>query len=467
MRCDESFIALPLLSALAAAIGNTRRLKVKKVWSAPAILWTCVVGESSSVKSPARDLALAPVNAAQTRALKRYDADLAAYETEIEEWESEQRQRRGKRKSDHKPPPKPTEPIPVRYFADDITIEALACRLQDQPRGLLVKPDELAAWLESHNAYKGGRGGDTKRWLSMFDGRELMVDRKLHKRPISVPHASVSICGGVPPAVLARVLGDEHFDDGLAPRFLYSFPTPPPKIWTEADVDRDTERAVESIFGALYALQFDFDDEGERRPKLLTFTPSGKRAWIDFYNAHNEAAASLSGHLNSAAGKLEGYVPRLALVLHCVRQAAGELSDDAQVDEASVDAAATLVRWFLREFVRVYRVLRESPVDAEHRRLAEWIAARGGEITVRQAQQGRRDLSTTDEAKAALDALAEAGYGEWQRRQPAAGPPTRVFCVSTPSTVYGLSAKPEKNIEPVDSRHVDECFLAHCGEGAE
>ena len=37
--CDPSYVALPLLTVLAAAIGGTRRLLLKRGWSAPAILW--------------------------------------------------------------------------------------------------------------------------------------------------------------------------------------------------------------------------------------------------------------------------------------------------------------------------------------------------------------------------------------------------------------------------------------------
>jgi hypothetical protein len=41
--CDPSYLALPLLTAIAAAIGNTRRLELKRGWSAPAILWGAIV----------------------------------------------------------------------------------------------------------------------------------------------------------------------------------------------------------------------------------------------------------------------------------------------------------------------------------------------------------------------------------------------------------------------------------------
>ena len=62
--CDSSFIALPTLSACGAAIGNTARLEMKGGWLAPPIIWTVVVGESGTAKTPAFRLAMKPVREA-------------------------------------------------------------------------------------------------------------------------------------------------------------------------------------------------------------------------------------------------------------------------------------------------------------------------------------------------------------------------------------------------------------------
>src|SRR5262249_28241618 len=37
--CDASYIALPLVTALAAAIGNSRVIRLKRGWTEPAVLW--------------------------------------------------------------------------------------------------------------------------------------------------------------------------------------------------------------------------------------------------------------------------------------------------------------------------------------------------------------------------------------------------------------------------------------------
>ena len=64
---------MPLLSALAAAIGNTRRIALKRLWSEPAIVWTAIIGASGTLKSPAIDLALRPVRRRQAEAFEDYE----------------------------------------------------------------------------------------------------------------------------------------------------------------------------------------------------------------------------------------------------------------------------------------------------------------------------------------------------------------------------------------------------------
>jgi hypothetical protein len=130
--CDPSYLALPLLVALGAAIGNTRRLLLKQGWSAPPIIWAAIVGESGTSKTPAFKLVMRPVRERQFRALvcyaqemKRYEATLARWEKDFATW------KRGKGGAD--PPEKPEPPRAERYIVSDTTIEALAPILFDNP----------------------------------------------------------------------------------------------------------------------------------------------------------------------------------------------------------------------------------------------------------------------------------------------------------------------------------------------
>jgi hypothetical protein len=152
--CDPSYLALPLPTVIAAAIGNTRRLELKRGWSAPPILWGAIVGESGTAKSPAFRLVMRPVRERQRKALERdaeamkqYGADLARWEKDMTAW------KRGKSAGD--PPEKPAPSQAERFIVSDTTVEALAPILLANPRGLLLARDELAGWTGSFDRYAG------------------------------------------------------------------------------------------------------------------------------------------------------------------------------------------------------------------------------------------------------------------------------------------------------------------------
>ena len=157
LGCDESFIALPVLAMLGAAIGNTRRLLVKRGWTEPPILWTVIIGNSGSCKSPAIELALKPVKDRQRDAFRVYADEVAQHRTdELEHVKALDSWKRSKGAGE--PPTSPIEPVAERYLADDTTVESLAGLLRNQPRGLLVARDELAGWMGGFDRYANGKG---------------------------------------------------------------------------------------------------------------------------------------------------------------------------------------------------------------------------------------------------------------------------------------------------------------------
>ena len=358
------------------------------------------MGDSGSSKSPAIELALRPIRQRQQKAIQLhreliqdFEGDSLLHERDLAAWK--------KSKTGGEPPEAPTKPIADRYWCDDQTIEALALMLQQQPRGMLLAKDELAGWLGGMDQYKGGQGSDVSRWLEMFGGRQLIVDRKSgdHKM-IYVPMASMSITGGVQPEVLARSLGRAYFENGLAARLLLAYPPRQKKRWTEADIDPDLELQMTALVEGLYALEPATDESGEVKPMVVGMTSPAKAAWIEFYNDHASEQADLEGDLAAAWSKLEGYAARIALVVHFVRFVASDpsLTSSEAVDQASIDAGIRLSRWFGSEAKRVYGLVVESDNDRDVRRLIEWIERRGGDATVRDVQQGCRWLKATGAA---------------------------------------------------------------------
>ena len=427
LGCDPSYIALPLLSALGAAIGNTRRVELKRGWREPPILWMAIVGESGTMKSPAMELALRPVRKRQHEAMKEYEAEKERYEQELLRYERDLGDwKRRKDKSD--PPRKPEEPVAERYWCDDATVEAMAVLLLKQPRGLLMVRDELSGWLGGFDRYSQGKGCDVGRWLEMFGARPMVVDRKTSGH-VYVPMAAVSIAGGIQPGILRSSLGQKHLQNGLAARLLLAWPPRRRKRWTEADIAPEGERALEAVFRRLYGLQGQEDEEGEVQPIEIGLTPEGKRAWIEFYNAHAGEQVELTGSLSAAWSKLEAYAARLALVVHFVRWAGKDpsLVNSEAVDEVSIAAGVTLLRWFKAEARRVYAMFGESEEEREERHLTELIRRKGGSITTRDLMRCSRAYKVAADAEAALEGLARTGLGRWvdQPPGPQGGRPAR------------------------------------------
>lgn len=459
--CDSSYLALPLLVALASAIGTTRRLELKRGWSAPAILWAAVVGESGTAKTPAFKLVMRPPRARQRKALERHDEETKRYEAELARWEKDHAAWKRSKDTTLDPPAKPDAPQAERYIVSDVTVEALAPILQANPRGVLLARDELAGWIGSFDRYAGsGKAGtDSANWLSMFNAESVVVDRKTGTpRTVYVSQAAVCVTGGIQPGILQRALGAEHRESGLAARLLLSCPPRKAKTWTEADIDPRAEAEIAVLFDRLYELQ-PTEEEGAPQPVLVRLSPAAKAAWTAYYDAHAAEQADLTGDLSAAWSKLEEYAARLALVVHFVRWAAHDpaLTNANIVDAESMAAGITLAGWFKHEARRVYALICESDTDRDRRRLVEWVERRGGRATAREVQQGCRWLKESGAAEAALEELVKRGQGCWLPPETTAkgGRPTRVFALPTPATVYESSSTHVEDVGSVDVDTVD------------
>jgi hypothetical protein len=224
----------------------------------------------------------------------------------------------------------------------------------------------------------------------------------------------------------------------LAARFLLTCPPRRPKRWTDADIDAHSEADLARLLGRLYDLQPTTDDDGQPAPVYVRLTPDAKSLWVDYSNAHGEEQAKLTGELAAAWSKLEAYAARLALIVHCARWAAEDdsLQPPDLIDTDSMARAVTLAHWFKGEARRVYGVLAETDEQRDRRQLADWIARKGGAVTVRALQQGRRGYGTAEAAEAALQELAKAGLGTWEESPTTAkgGRPSSVFRLPRAST---------------------------------
>ena len=207
--CSDSYLALPLLPAMASLIGNTRWIQLKRGHTEPPIIWTAIIGESGTKKTPAIKAVLAPLEAMQAADMATYAKERATYEQVLEDYEREKKKTKG-----GNPGERPIAPKLKRYIVSDITTEALVPILQDNPRGVLLYRDEASGIFAGMNEYKKG-DGDNARYLSMYDGGPMLSDRKGDKSPWYIPMAAVSICGGIQPGILSRCIRSEEHTSEL------------------------------------------------------------------------------------------------------------------------------------------------------------------------------------------------------------------------------------------------------------
>lgn len=444
---DPSYVATALLAALAGAIGNSRLILLKRGWVEPAVLWGVLVGDSGTLKSPAIDAATKHVRQRQAtaievhrQAMEEYERNLEQYKADLEQW------KHGGKKKGEPPPEELLKPTCERFSCSDVTVEGLAVLLADAWRGLLLVRDELAGWVGGFDQYKSGRGSDTAHWLTIYGARDLLVDRKSGDRTtIFVRRAAVSIVGGIQPGTLSRVIGERHVEDGLLARLLLAMPPRQPKHWTETEIDEHLDQNIGRLFDQLYRLEPKQDDSDRPEPITLGLSSSGKAAWVEFYNQHAERQADATGEQAAALSKIEGAAARIALALHCVREAAGDRTVSTQIDEQDIGSGVAIARWYADEAERVYQVLRETDEDRLRRQVVELISRRGGTITANDLRRRSRHFATNEDAELFLDGLVKGGVGTWAEAQhEGAGRPTREFHLSTGVSVSEIPGNPQE-----------------------
>ena len=425
--CDESMVALPLLAAVAGAIGNARVIEPLPGWKEPAVLWTGVVSESGSGKTPAFRAAMQFADAEQKTAFKAHGLEVAGHETALMEHDAETaewRKHRGKG-TGGPAPEKPAAPSARRLVVNDSTIEALVPILAANPRGVLVAVDELAGLVHSFGQYKSGGGGaDRAKWLSMHSAGPVTVDRKT-SGTLYVESAAVSICGGVQPGVLAKTMSPENVESGLLGRLLLTMPPRRHRQWATEPVGFVTIEAVKNLSAALYAIPMPTDG-----PRVIDFNPDGLEVFRRFWEEHEQEVFAASGALRAMLAKIEAAVVRLALVIHVCRQAAGEPLPD-RVDAESINRAIVLGRWFAREGRRVYGLLlggrAVDQVADDAVEAATWIESRGrgGFASIRDLRQGpgRFRGEGNDRAEVAARRLVTEGRAVWESPATGGRPP--------------------------------------------
>lgn len=359
--CDPSAMAMCSLTAISGALDHRFAVKMMRGgdwWEHPR-LWTLLVGDPSTKKTPC-------INAA-TRPLDLHEADLRRdYEARLRDYE---RAKQAKDNTVEKADP------PARYVVFDTTTEKLGEIISRSEHGLLVKRDELSGWIGSMERYGGGaHGGSSDRgfWLKAYDGGPYGVDR-IGRGEIHIPNLSSSLLGGIQPARIAELHG--LTSDGLLQRFT-------PTMVRRATVPRDIENSADlAKYNAVIAALI---RAPHRRMHLSNDALASMEELRTYLFKLEQSSAGLSDGFQGFVGKLPGVAGRFAVIL---RMAADPEYQFHEIDVAvALNVSALIIDFIIPHALEFYSLGEEMSDGERLRKIASWL------ITSKQTVVSSRDF---------------------------------------------------------------------------
>jgi Protein of unknown function (DUF3987) len=397
--CDEAFIALPILTCLGAAVGNSRWIKLKNGWCEPPVIWTMTVGVSGKKKSPGLRAAVLFHNRRQ----EQLDHE---HKNAIRDWRAVCRE---------DPDAVGDKPARQRVYTMDTTMEqGITILHESAQRSLLIYRDELSAWFAGFNQYRPGKSGsDREYWLSAYNADPILYDRKGSSKKngeatsIHVVHGFLTITGGIQPKIMVRCLEEDMFNCGMVARFMFAAPPQRKAYWSEVEVHPDTLAAMDGFFSKLWSLKMRKGPNGISLPEYLSFDAEAKARWVEWFNWLQDEKDFRQGNLASAWSKLEAFCARLALVLHLCRWAGNEEVDPEVIDLQTMVRAIEMWSWFAAETERIYAMLGDHPeLTVEQRLVLDWVRASGDPTTVREVHRKfQARFHSSEDAEECLEVL--------------------------------------------------------------
>jgi hypothetical protein len=369
---DPASVAAFTLAILGGAIGASRIIEVKSDWKEYPTLWIGNILRSGDLKTPVLAACKQPLKDWQGEKYGTWREQKDNYERDFHNWQA-----------DPKNYPKPSKNPPLEQrLTDDATVESLADVLYWNPRGVTIIKDELTSWIRSQNEYKGGKGSDRPKYLSMWSSQSIFINRK-DKDPVWIDNPFVSIVGGIQPDLLSEIQDKEDREDGLLARFLWVAPRHVTRHWVEDEISEKTKADYRDTILRLLTLATDdlFASQPvaatappKLKAKVATFTPDAKQVWIAEYNEHclEADSPSLAIRLRAPYKKLAGHAAKFALILQVVKRVCGE-ADSESIDADSVYKAWQLIDYFKIQLAKAYGLLTITADDNQLDALREWL----------------------------------------------------------------------------------------------
>jgi len=334
------YMSNSLLWMMSIIIGNSIEIEVKQGWNEKAILWFALVGKAGIGKTPSINQVIFPLKKINKREVKKYIR-------EYKKWEEYD----NLSKEEKKTAIEVTKPLKTQFIVSDITIESLIDIHGQNQNSVGIFKDELAGWLKDMNKYRGG--SDLEQWLSSWSNEAIIVNRKTSKDSY-VDNAFMPVLGGIQPQILSQFYTEENKDNGFLDRLLLCFPELEVNEYSELEISYENRNWYDDKIVSFYEKikkHIEYDDFGEIKPRVLSWSHDAKKEWIRIFNkiTKQQNSHDINEYMKSMLPKQKTYIPRFALILNMIHALIDDKNQAHEITKKSILDAEKLSDYFVNQ----------------------------------------------------------------------------------------------------------------------
>ena len=338
MGCNPNFMGAAFLSVCSMSIGRSKAIVLKNSWREWCMLWTVIIGDAGSKKSPSTSPMFAPLKQIERDNYRLFKAQSEAFSEDVTAIKKKCK----------------------RIYTSDSTIEKYIQMGSENPTGMGIVMGEIAGLINSSGKYSGGKGSDIEKYLQAFSYEDLSYDRKVAESA-RLPNAHLTIFGGIQPTVLTQHMTQHMQDNGFWDRFLFTNGNSKTGFITKSDISEEISNTYNSFITGLYetvqSSYTQFDDE-EIPVDFYRMDREAFNCWFDYNHEIEKLIApesELISREKSAYSKMATYFGRFILLFHildeCYNHHSGTLkSSSTEVKIESVGKAIKLLKYFINQY---------------------------------------------------------------------------------------------------------------------
>ena len=365
---NVEYTASILLSAVATAIGNSYRIRIKGEWKTSPSIYMMLVGRPGLGKTPPLGFLYRPIREYDDRMYEKYNEEWNAYEKAL----ASSGNRRGGAAEECTLLRKPQL---VTTVISDFTPEAMMSIHQHNPRGIALVVDEIRALFNSVKRYNN-RNNLIEDLLTAYSGQPLKVIRKSEARPILIKNPCINIIGSVQTNLLPEIFRAEYMANGLLDRFLFVYPKDRRISGWKRD---DGTIARPDLVGQWQEVLDRIVNLPYPAGVVLNMADDAEAYFYNWYNGIIEEVNAIEddAEVESRKMKLNGNAARLSLVFQVLKWTTDGGGMQC-VDLESVQAAIRMIGYYEETYRRIQELIVANNIGESKE---AWLSLLGNTFT--------------------------------------------------------------------------------------